>query len=350
MSTLPLRIGVVGAGGICKSAHFPGFAKVEACKVVAVCNRSPESSRKVAQEFSIPEIETNWKKLVARKDLNVILVGTWPNLHRDVTVAALKAGKHVLCESRMAWDAAHARAMLAAAKEAKRKHGLVSMLCPPPLGFKGDYVMQELLASGMLGTPYHLYIRSTNSGFLDPTKPLHWRQMKKFQGLNALTLGMLNEPVQRWFGDTLRVQASTRTFTKRRPVAEGSRKLGRVERPDCIGILADMQHGLQATYLFSGVAAHGGPNVVEAFGSAGMIRYVLGADRIFAAGAGDAEPREIPIPEEKARTWKVEAEFASAIREGTPVTPNFEAGVKYMQFTEAVDRSAASGRAVVLPR
>ncbi|MBI3831821.1 MAG: Gfo/Idh/MocA family oxidoreductase [Planctomycetes bacterium] len=348
MPQLALRIGVVGAGGIVRSNHIPGFRAQPECAVVAVCNRSKESGEKVAKEFNIPDVETDWKKLVARKDLNVIVVGTWPYMHKDVTVAALKAGKHVLCESRMALNAAHAHAMLKAAKDGKKKHGLVTMLCPPPLGFRGDYVMKELVASGILGKPYQLYVRHIGTGALDSHKPIFWRQQLKYQGLNALTLGMLNEPVERWFGPTTKVLAASKIFTPKRPEAPGSSKMVKVERPDAISALAEMKNGMLATYMFSGVTLHPGPNVVEAWGCAGMIRYVLDGDRIFCARLGDKEPAEILIPPEKARTWQVEAEFVAAIREGKPVSPNFEEGTAYMEFTEAVERSSKSGKAVKL--
>lgn len=350
MPHVPIRIGVVGAGGICRSAHFPGFAKLDDCKLVAVANRTRESGERIAKEFSIPHVEDDWRKLVQRPDINVVLVGTWPYLHRDVTLAALAAGKHVLCESRMAWDAQHAHEMLAAAKAARRK-GLVTMLAPPPTGFKGDYVMKELIAAGQIGTPYQLYARQMGAGYLDPAAPLHWRMTKKFQGLNAMTLGMVAEPVERWFGETTRVFASTRIFTKTR-TDPATGKPGKVERPEVISILAEMKNGMQATYMFSQVALGAGhvcANGVEAYGSNGMIRYDMSTDRIFAASNGEKGLREVPIPPEKARTWQVEAEFAAAIRSGAPVSPSFEEGVKYMDFTEAVERSALSGEAVALP-
>ncbi|MCZ7648681.1 MAG: Gfo/Idh/MocA family oxidoreductase [Planctomycetota bacterium] len=343
-----IRIGIVGAGGICRSKHVPNFRKIQGVEIVAVCNRSEESGRKFAGEFGIPGVETNWKKLVAREDLNAIVIGTWPNLHRDVTLAALKAGKHVLCESRMAWDAKHAREMLAASKAAK-KRGLRTMLCPPPTGFRGDYVMKRLIKDGVLGKPVQLYVRHMGGGLLNPATPIIWRQIRKFQGVNALTLGMLNEPVQRWFGDTLNVMARTRIVTKKRPVEAGGAKLQKVERPDLISILAEKKNGMQATYMFSSVALQAGENVVEAFGTAGMIRYSLDSHKIWTAKVG-GEYREVPYTDAEARHWEVEQDFVNAIRNGSPVTPSFEEGVKYMEFSEAVERSDQTGKAIPISR
>jgi hypothetical protein len=91
---------------------------------------------------------------------------------------------------------------------------------------------------------------------------------------------------------------------------------------------------------------------VRLFGSAGVLHYDLLTDRILGtqkAGSLD-ELREIPIPPEKARTWQVEADFVHSIREGAPVTlTDFATGVEYMEFTEAVARSARTGVAVGLP-
>ncbi|HYF51035.1 MAG TPA: Gfo/Idh/MocA family oxidoreductase [Planctomycetota bacterium] len=345
MNNTKLRIGIVGAGGIVRSNHVPGFRALPDCEIVAVCNRTPESSQKAAQELGIPEVEKDWRSLVARKDLNVILIGTWPYMHKDVTIAALKNGKHVLCESRMSRTEAEARAMLDAAKKA-RKHGLVTMLCPPPTGFKGDYVMRETLESGIIGTPYLLLTRVCNAALLDKSKPLFWRQQLKYQGLNALVLGMLYEALERWFGPAVSVQARTRIFTPKRPLEAGSTKLGNVERPDVISVLAEFKNGMSGTLHFSGVSLHAGPNAVEVFGEKGMIRYNLDEDRIFAATAADKTPNEVPIPPEKARTWRVEAEFVAAIREGKAVSPSFEDGLKYMAFTEAVEKAAKTGRTV----
>ena len=348
MPHVPLRIGIVGAGGIVREKHIPGFRAIPDCTVLAVANRSPASSRKVANEFGIPEIETDWKSLVARPDLNAIVVGTWPYMHKDVVLAALAAGKHVLCESRMCCDAAESRLMFAASEKARKKHGLVSMLCPPPTGFKGDYVMRKAIDAGVLGKPYLLSVRHCGKGQLDPSTPLHWRQVKEFQGLNMLALGLVYEALERWFGPATSVQAKARTYTAKRPLGKGGKTLGKVERPDALTILADFRNGLSASMLLSGVSLAPAPNYVEAWGSAGMLRYSLDEDRVWSATVKDPELREIPIAADNARTWRVEDEFVSAIRNGTPVSPSFADGVKYMTFTEAVEQASKSGKRVSL--
>ena len=87
------------------------------------------------------------------------------------------------------------------------------------------------------------------------------------------------------------------------------------------------------------------------YGSAGTLRYHLGTeDRLLGGQTGDSELREIIVPPEKQGGWRVEADFISAIRNGTkPKLTDFDTGLRYMQFTEAIERSARDGVFVSLP-
>ena len=96
---------------------------------------------------------------------------------------------------------------------------------------------------------------------------------------------------------------------------------------------------------------------ITLYGTEGTLKYDLAADRIFGASrkqgtesAAMQSLQEIPIPPEKARVWRVEADFIDAIREGKPIQlTDFATGVSYMEFTEAVARSAQRGEAIELP-
>ena len=78
----PIRIGIIGAGGIFRSRHFPGLAKIQDTEVGAICNRTKASGRKIAQEFKLdPEIMTDPHALIARKDVDAVMIGTWPYKH-----------------------------------------------------------------------------------------------------------------------------------------------------------------------------------------------------------------------------------------------------------------------------
>lgn len=97
-----IRVGFVGAGENTRVRHIPGFRKIDGVSLAGVVNRSRESSERVAREFGIPRVYDKWEDLVADPEIDAVCIGTWPYLHCPVTVAALDAGKHVLCEARMA--------------------------------------------------------------------------------------------------------------------------------------------------------------------------------------------------------------------------------------------------------
>src|SRR5437762_14198764 len=97
-----LRIGLIGAGANTRLRHIPGLRAVADVEIVAVCNRRPESTAAAAAEFGIPRTFERWQDLVADPAIDAIVIGTWPYLHGEITLAALDAGKHVLTEARMA--------------------------------------------------------------------------------------------------------------------------------------------------------------------------------------------------------------------------------------------------------
>lgn len=341
----PVRIGIIGAGGIVKYRHLPGFAKLPEVTVAAVCNRSRESGEAVAREWGIPEVMTDWRALVARDDLDAVLIGTWPYTHAEMSIAALEAGKHVFCQARMARTAADARRMVAAAVA---RPGQVAMLCPPPAGMRGDRVIRKLLAEGYLGELREVHAEGLSAANLDPEAPLHWRQDFDLQGYNTLTLGMWLEVIHRWVGPHRRVAALLKTHTPSRiDPATGEARPVRIA--ESVAISAELENGAIGSYRFSGVCRFPPHNTISLYGTEGTLRYDLDTDEIIGGRAGDSGPAPIPIPADLAREWSVEADFIRAIREGGPVEPSFRDGLLYMEFTEAVYRSAESGTVVSLP-
>ena len=122
-----------------------------------------------------------------------------------------------------------------------------------------------------------------------------------------------------------------------------------VGTPDSVQVLTQLPGGARGIYQFSGVAPCGQGMGARLYGSHGALFYDLSADRLYGT-RGSSPMAEIPIPAEKARGWRVEADFVASIRERAPVRlTDFETGVTYMEFTEAVALSAVSGQAIALP-
>ena len=335
-----LRIGLVGAGANTRARHIPGLlAQPDVC-LVAVCNRRPESTAAVAEEFAIPRTYDRWQDLVADPDLDAVVIGTWPYLHAPITLAALQAGKHVLTEARMARNAAEAHAMLRASQA---RPDLVCQIVPSPFGLAGERFVRQLLAEGAIGTLREVSLIHRQGIFADPHTPLHWRQDADLSGDNMLTLGILHETLSRWLPQPLAVLAQTMTFTPQRWHAEKGEYVA-VGTPDLVQVLLDYPQGVRGSYLLSGVAPPQAQEMsVRLIGSRGMLHYDLQSDTLTLDGP-------LTIPESQRGGWQVEADFVASIRTGRPVThTDFASGVAYMELTTAVARSAAQQRRVTLP-
>jgi predicted dehydrogenase len=249
----------------------------------------------------------------------------------------------------MAMNATEAREMLAAARRHPKQ---VCQLVPSPFGLTGDATVRRLLAAGYVGELREVRVTGTNGALADVAAPLSWRQDAALSGLNALTLGILHETLLRWVPPPTRVLAQSHAFIPARfdPESGTRRPVG---TPDSVQALAVLAGGARAIYQFSGVTPAGGEMSIRLLGSDGFLHYDLAADRLSGttrtAGAFPP-PADIPFPPEEAGGWRAEADFVASVREGAPVTrTDFATGLRYMEFTEAVARSADSGRAVELP-
>lgn len=346
MSVQPIKIGVIGAGNNTRVKHIPGLQAIEGVEIVSVCNRSRESSQRVADAFGIPKIYDDWRALITADDTNAIVIGTWPYTHREMTCAALDAGKHVMCEARMTTNASEAHTML---KTSQAHPNLMAQIVPSPLTFRVDRTVQELLADGYVGDLYAMKVSGTVPGFADPGGPLHWRHQQELSGRNILNLGIWYEATMRWVGPASRVFARTRLCVSQRRDAETDSTMT-VNVPDHVEIVADLENGMLATYEFSAVSGFAPGSGAWLFGSTGTLHYDHASGKLFGGKQGDQAMQEIVIPPDKEGVWRVEEEFVRAIRGQEEIRlTNFTTGVKYMEFTEAVHRSAASGQAVTLP-
>jgi predicted dehydrogenase len=342
MSEQSIRVGVIGAGANTTSRHIPGLQAMEGVEVVSVCNRSRESSERVAKQFGIPTVYENWIDLIEADDTDAIVIGTWPYMHARLTIAALNADKHVMCEARMAMNATEAHEMLSAAQT--NPH-LVAQIVPSPFTLGVDKTIKRLLAEGYLGDLLAIEGR-VGGTFLDTDAPMHWRQDFNLSGYNTMTMGIWYEALMRWVGHATRVTAFAKTFVKMRRDEEGVFKAVRI--PEHIDVLADMACGAQLHLQVSTIAGLAGAPEIFLFGSRGTLRFSQG--KLYGGQRDDKELKGITIPANEQGGWRVEEEFVNAIRGKEPIThTNFEDGVKYMEFTEAALRSAADGIAINLP-
>lgn len=149
MDTRMVRVGVIGAGSFAEVGHIPGIQAHPRGQVVAVCARNRERASALAARCGVPDVYTDYHELLARKDIDAVTIAGPDALHGPATLAALAAGKHVLCEKPLAMDPAEAQRMV----EACARSGLVGMIA---YTFRYGHALQrlrQLLREGALGAP-----------------------------------------------------------------------------------------------------------------------------------------------------------------------------------------------------
>ena len=116
MSKSEIKIGIIGAG-FARTTQIPGFLTCEGARVVSIASGHRENAETVAREFGIPHVAGDWREIIARDDVDLVSIVTPPVTHMEMALAALDAGKAVLCEKPMAMNAAEADAMRRRADE-----------------------------------------------------------------------------------------------------------------------------------------------------------------------------------------------------------------------------------------
>ncbi|MFI9772688.1 Gfo/Idh/MocA family protein [Streptomyces sp. NPDC052415] len=192
--------------------------------LAAIAGRDAGAVRAAADKHGWAAAETDWRALLARDDVQLVDVCTPGDSHAEIAIAALEAGKHVLCEKPLANSVAEAEAMVAAA-EAARGRGQLAMV-----GFNYRRVpalayARRLIAEGRLGTLRHVRVTYLQDWLVDPDFPLTWRLQREHAGSGALgDLGAhIVDLAQYLAGEELvGVSAQTETFVKERPRLDGA--------------------------------------------------------------------------------------------------------------------------------
>ncbi|MGI8869104.1 MAG: Gfo/Idh/MocA family protein [Mycobacteriales bacterium] len=205
--------------------HF--FDLPAQAELAAVCGRNAEAVATAAKKFGYAATETDWHALIARDDVDLVDVCTPGDSHAEISIAALQAGKHVLCEKPLANTVDEARAMVAAADKA-RADGVRSMVAFNYRRVPAVAYLRQLIADGRLGTIRHVRAQYLQDWIIDPEFPLAWRLQKDKAGSGALgDLGAhIVDLTQFVTGQCIAgVSAITETFIKERPLP-GSESTG----------------------------------------------------------------------------------------------------------------------------
>ena len=342
----------------------------------AVCGRNAAAASAAASKLGWDSYETDWRALIARDDIDLVDICTPGDSHAEIAIAALTAGKHVLCEKPLANTVAEAEAMVAAAESA-RARGVRSMVAFNYRRVPALALARNLVASGRLGIVRHVRAVYLQDWIVDPQFPLVWRLQKEKAGSGALgdIAAHIVDAAQFVLGDRLTgVSAITETFIKERPLpsassglsASGGVDTGPVTVDDAALFLGRFAGGAVATFEATRFAT-GRKNAmrIEINGSQGSLAFDFESmnELSFFDGTDPAETagfRRILVTEpghpyleawwppghligyEHTFTHEVR-DLIVAIGKGEDPTPSFADGLQVQRVLAAVEASAAGG-------
>jgi predicted dehydrogenase len=380
-----LRVGMIGYAFM-GAAHSQAWRTVNRvydlpvrARMVAVCGRDESKVAAAAIRLGWDEHTTDWRELVARDDIDVIDVCTPGDSHAEIAIAALAAGKHVLCEKPLANSVDEARAMVAAAERA-RAAGVRSMCGFNYRRVPAVAVMRQLVESGRLGVIRHVRAVYLQDWIVDPQFPLVWRLQKEKAGSGALgDIGAhIVDLTQFVTGQRIAgVSALTETFVKERPLPSAASGLaasadgtgtGPVTVDDAALFLARLDGGAVATYEATRFATGRKNGLrVELNGSLGSVAFDferMNELEFYDATEPSAEQgfRRILVTEpdhpymsawwppghaigyEHSFTHEMR-DFLEALGTGADPTPSFVDALQVQLVLDAVTRSAEHGSA-----
>jgi len=245
----------------------PAFRAVPEYELAAICSRRPERVAEAGAALGIEDTSTDWESFVRRDDLDVIAVCTPTDLHHDQTIAALRAGKDVMCEKPVALTVEQARRMLEVAQETGRRHAV---------NFEGRwlpdrYALWELVKQGYLGDPYLARVQTLGE-LWHPSRKLQSEWMYKVDEGGGYLMGLSSHDIDylcALFGRPVAVSADVRTTVPTRTRPDGS--VLEVTADDTSTLLIRFESGVHASIATSMVALGVDQRRVELFGSEGAL-------------------------------------------------------------------------------
>jgi predicted dehydrogenase len=342
--------------------HF--FALPAHPEMAVVVGRDAGRAAEAATRLGWAESATDWRDVVARDDIDVIDICTPGDTHAEIAIAALEAGKHVLCEKPLANTVAQAEAMTAAADQA-RARGVRAMVGFTYRRVPAIGLARQLVAEGRIGEIRHVRAQYLQDWIADPEAPLSWRLDKEKAGSGALgDIGAHVVDLTQYITGSRITELTGRleTFVKERPYA-GSTERGPVTVDDAASFLATFSGGAMGVFEATRFATGRKNSIrIEVNGSLGSLAFdfedmnvleyydarddaaVAGFRRILATEPTHPYveawwPPGHGLGYEHGFTHQV-VDLVTAIANGTDPTPSFADGLQVQQVLAAVETSS----------
>jgi predicted dehydrogenase len=265
---MTIKVAIIGTGWGTR-IQVPAFRHV-GMDVVGLWARSEEKAKQTANEHSIPFATSDYKALLARKEIDLVSVVTPPHTHAEISIAALEAGKHVLCEKPTAMNQGEAEKML----EAARRHPRQIALIDHELRFNPTRQrMKNLIAEGYIGEVYHVELTVLGAAMLNPKLVWNWwMERDKGGGLWGAAGSHAVDALSWLLGRrVLRLEATLRTFIGDRFDADG--KLHKMTSDDYCSAKVMFEGEINGTMQLSAVTTGVVTHRVLVVGSKGSLVF-----------------------------------------------------------------------------
>lgn len=359
-----LRVGVIGTSWYADSVHLPLLQNHSQAKTAAICGRNRDRAEEMAQKYDIPNVYTDYRELIEKADLHAVVIAVPDDLHYPMTMDALDAGLHVLCEKPLACNADQAREMLEKAERAGVKH--MTNFTYRWMPFYRH--MQQLVSDGYVGTPYHCHIRYLGGYGREAYYQWKWDRRRANGILGDMGSHMID--LARWcIGDIVEVSGRLSTFVQR--PGKGDQPLDPAN--DSALLTLQFENGAVGVIQVSAVAHVGNrwqEQHVILHGEGGTLEVDVDFSQgytVRAARHDEGELQTLVTPDSLLAGADVNASFmdqftgifrtqsvgtrlfVDAIMKDLPLSPSFYDGLKAQEVVDAAIASDEQGCRILLP-
>ena len=317
-----VRVGIVGTSWWSDFMFLPSFKSHPSAEIAAICGRNRDRAEEVARKHDVPLVFTDYRKLIDSGELDAVVVSTPDDLHHEMTMAALDAGLHVLCEKPMALNAHHAKEMLEKANAVGVKHMvLFTWRWQPHFRY-----LKQLVDEGYIGRCYHAQFRFLAGFGRQPA--YQWRVDSRRSNGVVSDLGAHMIDFARWYvGDISQVCAHLAAFVEH-PNPEG----GSTYNNDSAIVNLAYENGAQGIIQVS-VLAHQETSIeVVLHGESGTLE----AKHVFSGPEAGAVIRGMCRDDPHFTRLTVPAELRQNLTEGGDMEPYAKQSVGPRLFIDAI--------------
>ena len=355
MNQEPIRVGLIGVGGVCAGVHYPGLRLIPGVDIAGICDADEELLAQRGEEWNVRPRYDSVERFLRDIKPDAVVVATPNCAHKSIVLASLEAGCHVLCEKPLGMDTGETEEMLQAAERLNRRHMTAFTYRFVP----GMRYLASLVRDGSLGEIRHVRIQRLQDW---PDHSLGWRQYRAMAGSGQLAdMGVHRiDLAHDLLGPITSVSSSMRNLLPRDRTRDGQ-PCRPQDVDDWVAWLAEFESGATGVFesgrLSKGRGPAGEHDLCELNGSDASAVYQLHTPHqiLFAARGEPYELRDVPeaflklegSPRDPTEgdpqmTFRYDQawEFISAIRENRACRPSFHCGVRAQAVCDAIIESA----------